>query len=385
MKLTKTLIDNTTPTAKDVFLWCSEVPGFGVRIAPSGRKTYIVRYRNRQRRGRMYTLGRVCDLSPSQARDRARMLFADVAGGKDPAKDKSAASTAITLNDLWERYRTQYSAHYKKQSSQDTDVRKYEGYIRKALGHMPVTEITDEDVAALHVKLHRIPYTANRVLALLSHMFTMAHKWKLRPGLPHPVKGLERYPERQRETVLAPDQLGRLFQVLDSGTVMPSFVLLVRLLLLTGCRVNEICRARVEWIDWGRNLLLLPDSKTGQRRIPLSQSAMDLLQDVREQEWVIKGRKPGTYMRSPQSSWSRLRAKVGMKGVRLHDLRHTVGSMAHKAGLTQREIAKLLGHKQLVTTERYLHGFNGDDVRAVELVASALVMQHEKNMQKHAG
>lgn len=370
MKLTKSAVDAAQPRVKDYFLWCSELPGFGVRVASSGRKTYVVRYRNKHGSDRMLKLSRTCDMPPNQARDMARKVFADVAEGRDPTEERKETRNAITVADLCERYLSEHAKPYKKPRSVKNDEFNITLHVLPAMGKKNLKEVTQSDIQSLHAKLSHIKPTANRVLALLSKMFALAETWKLRDPHTNPVKGVQRYKEKARETILSKEQLERVFLHLKDEDIPESFELLVRLLLLTGCRLSEVLTAKTEWIDWERKLLLLPDSKVGARKIPLSRSAMELLQGVKGQEYIVKGRLAGTHLAHPWGIWERIRMRANIPKVRLHDLRHTVGSMAHKAGLSQKEIAQLLGHRQLSTTERYLHGYEDDAVRNAEIIAN---------------
>ncbi|MFM7011750.1 MAG: tyrosine-type recombinase/integrase [Betaproteobacteria bacterium] len=370
-KLTKTAIDAAIAADKDVFLWCNELPRFGVRVARSGRKTYVARYRNEYGQSRMITIARTCDMPPNQARDLARKVFSTVATGVDVSAERQTRRDAPTVHDLYQRYDRERAQPYKKPSTRERDESIWKLHILPRWGTRRVASLTQEDVTALHIALKDKPTTANRALAVLSNSLTFARRWKWYFA-DNPCKGVERFRENRRERILTRDEIARLFAALDEPQTPRPFALLIRLLLLTGCRLGEIRTARVEWIDWERRLLLLPDSKTGQRRVSLPLAAMELLEVRRGEQWVIQGRLKGTHLQRPYDRWREVCRRANIRGCRPHDLRHTVGSYAHMAGLTQREIAELLGHRQLITTERYLHGFAGDGVRNVERVANVL-------------
>lgn len=371
MKLTKTLIDNTAASDKDVFLWCSELPRFGVRVAVSGRKTYIARYRSAAGQSRMATLARTVDMPPAQARELARRLFAEVAAGGDPSAERQAKRHAPTVAELRERYEREYAKPYKKGASVVRDETLWRLHILPALGSRPIDSVTSADITALHVAMHDKAVSANRVLSLLCHAFNMARRWKLTDA-PNPVCDIPRYRERHRDRILTSEEIARLHVALGEPQTQPSFALLVRLLLLTGCRLNEIMSARVEWVDWERGLLLLPDSKTGQRRIFLPLAALKLIEHRRECEWLIEGSRSKTHLKRPHRTWLRLCARAGIEGVRLHDLRHTAASNLHSLGASQADIAAILGHKQLSTTARYLHSSHGRSAEMLERLSTRM-------------
>ena len=144
----------------------------------------------------------------------------------------------------------------------------------------------------------------------------------------------------------------------DEGIELASAIAAVRLLILTGCRLNEIMTLQWEHVDIAGKALRLPDSKTGAKVVHLGQPAIELLEKierVEENPWVIAGTMPGAPAHRPQPFWQRVRARAGLKDVRIHDLRHTFASTAVAAGQGLPMIGKLLGHTQVQTTARYAH------------------------------
>jgi len=132
-----------------------------------------------------------------------------------------------------------------------------------------VLEVTRADVARFHHDLRHTPYQANRNLEIISKMFNLAEMWGLRPDGSNPRKHLRKYPEQKRERFLSPSELRRLGEVLDAMEAerveLPSAIVAVRLLLLSGCRLNEIMKLRWEHVDVAEGMLHLPDSKTARR------------------------------------------------------------------------------------------------------------------------
>lgn len=380
-RLTKTAVDRMTPGTADTWAWCSELPGFGVRVQPSGRKTFVVRYRTSTGQQRKQTLARCCDMAPDQARELARKVFAQVAAGADPAADRTAARGAPTVADLAARFQREHAGPFKKARSAKLDEKNWRVHIVPALGGVRVADLSKPDVLALHGSLAQKPATANQCLALLSKACNLAEDWGWRQPGSNPCRRVRKFPVREREQILAPAEIHRLERALVELTtervIARPVADLVRLLLITGCRLTEIMHARREWVDTQRQLLLLPDSKVGQRRIPLSGAAMAIIEAQPAGEWLIPGRTSGEPMRSPYGAWRTIKARAGIPAsLRLHDLRHTAGSLGHMAGLSQRQIAEMLGHRQLSTTERYLHGVTGDRAavaeRMGELMAEAM-------------
>ena len=138
----------------------------------------------------------------------------------------------------------------------------------------------------------------------------------------------------------------------------PQAVAALRLLMLTGCRRNEVLALRWKDVDLETRVLRLADSKTGPRSVPLSPAAARVLADlprVAGNPWVIAGRKPGTHMRNINEPWDIVRRRAGLSDVRLHDLRHSWASRALALGESLPMIGRLLGHTQVETTARYAH------------------------------
>lgn len=369
-------MDGLEPGATDVWVWCSLLPGFGVRVQPSGRKTYVARYRTRDGQQRKLTIGRCSDMPPDRARELARAAFGAAAAGGDPTQERRENRTAPTMADLQERYMREHAHPFKKPSSVVHDKRNWEKYIIPVMGRRRVDSITKTDILSLHGSLSAKPVTANHVRALLSKAFNLAVDWGWRASV-NPCIGVKKYTSRQRELILSSAQMSSLDATLtdlvERGMILPQFGNLFRLLALTGCRLNEIQAARRDWVDVERRLLLLPDSKVGQRRINLPERAMEIIAAMPPHKWLIPGKIGGTHMTQPHSAWDRVVEHAGLPPeTRIHDLRHSFGSLGHRAGLSQRQIADMLGHRNLATTERYLHGFAGDKEKSSDTVADMI-------------
>jgi len=373
-KLTKTLVDNAaTPEKGDAWLWDSELEGFGVRIQASGRKTFVIRYRvkNAQKTQRKLTIARCSDLPPEKARELARKEFAKVAEGLDPVGDRrSNHQQQPTVTELYGRYMKEHAHPFKKPRSAALDEKNWRLHILPALGEKLVPEVKRSDILALHGSLSTKPATANQVLALLSKAFNLAEDWEWRPRNTNPCHKVRKYELQERELILSHAEIRRLNSALieleGAGTIPRQMSDLVRLLMLTGCRLREIMHARQAWVDQERALLLLPDSKVGQRKISLSPTCMSIINTMPAGEWLIPDRTPDRPMQDPYRAWDRIKAAADLpEALRLHDLRHTAGSLAHMAGMSQKQIQTLLGHAQMATTERYLHGLTGDHALVV--------------------
>jgi len=246
-KLTKRYIEDLAVPEKELLLWDESLPGFGLRVRPSGVRSYLVQYRNQEGRSCRVTLGRFDLLELEEARGLARQRMAQALLGKDPAAHKRAIRREPRFAELAERYLRQHAELYKKSRSVHEDRRLLETIILPRFGSIRVSEITRGDVTSLHYALVDTPVQANRVLALLSKMFNLAELWELRPDGTNPCRHLKKYPEKKRERYLSTQELARLGDALDAaeknGTESPVALLAIRLILLTGARHNEVLRS----------------------------------------------------------------------------------------------------------------------------------------------
>lgn len=149
-KLTIRNIQNIKAGACDVFTWDDELRGFGVRVKPSGRGTFVVQYRNQYKATRRMTLGSVDVLKPEEARRLARAILVKVASGEDPSQDRKDKHTAPTVKELADRYLAEHAYVKKKPKSISTDESNLRNHVLPALGHMKVAAVTRDHVAKLH-------------------------------------------------------------------------------------------------------------------------------------------------------------------------------------------------------------------------------------------
>jgi integrase len=339
--------------ARQAWLYDTELRGFLVLCQPSGRKSYVVRYPTPGGSWRKLTLGPVAELDPDAARELARDALAAARRGEDPTRDRKAPTVAK----LAERFNAEHAARLKPGTARNYRIL-WDRHILPRIGTRRVADLRRADIAQLHDAMRDRPINANRALEVVSKALNMAEIWGWRDEGTNPCRHVTAYPEQHRQRTLNDVELRRLWGVLDrveaAGQEVPA-AQAIRLLLLTGCRVNEWLRARWDWIDWQRGLLQLPDTKTGARDVHLPATALAILRGLpRTSVYILPGTTGGP-IGGMGRIWGRMRREAGLPGVRLHDLRHTVGSLGNRAGLTQRQIADLLGHRQLSTTARYIN------------------------------
>jgi integrase len=346
--------------------------GFGVRVTASGARSFILNYTVFGIE-RTMTIGAYPAWKVATARREAERLRQEIDRGIDPLGEKRAAREAPTVNELADRY---LAEHAKKKRTEKGDRAMIRIHVRPRLGNRKVAAIGFGDVDRLHREISKsAPYQANRVLALLSKMFSLAIRWEMRAD--SPARGVERNPEERRYRYLSGDELQRLTEALAAHPSQ-SAANAVRLLLLTGARRGEVLSATWDQFDLAAGIWTKPSSHTKQKRehrVPLSAPARQLLAEIRngsKSEYVFPGRDGVGPMTEIKKSWASLCRAAGIDGVRLHDLRHTYASVLASAGLSLPVIGALLGHTQPGTTARYAHLFD-DPLRAATERAAAIV------------
>ena len=327
------------------------------------------------------TIGRHPDWNLAGARTEAKALLQAIDKGNDPLEERKENRIAPTVADLCARYIAEH-LHTKRASSAKEDRAMINGRILPVLKHMKVGAVEYADIDGLHKKITREgkPYRANRVLALLNKMFSLAVRWKMRSD--NPCKGVARNQEEPRERFLTKDELGRIVRALaefDDKEAANA----IMLALLTGARRGEVLRASWEQFDLTEGIWTKPSAHTKRKkahRVPLSAHALQLLQAMRAAAPSdatnlfancirVDGR---VDIRRP---WERLCEAVGVEGLRFHDLRHSYASLLASSGLSLPIIGSLLGHTQAQTTQRYAHLLDDPLRDATEVVGQMVARQ----------
>lgn len=355
------MVDALQPREGAFTVFDSEVSGFGVRVSPTGRKVFVLKYTKRAVQ-RWVTLGPYGELTLDQARKMAAKMRLEVLEAGRALAPARAHLDSVMVRDLGARFLAEH-ADVKTKSRTAVEYRRVvEKLINPVLGHHLVVDVTPSDTHALHHKLEKTPRQANLVLAVLSKMFNLAELWGYRPQQTNPCYHIERYREAKRERYLSPKELeamGSTFRKLEESKAEDPYVIAAfRMLIFTGARLNEILQLKWSQVDLENGLLKLSDSKTGAKVILLSTPAQHVLEDLRpfkENPFVFPGDREGKSWVNLEKPWRRIRTLAGLEGVRIHDLRHTFASVGVQSGLSLESIGGLLGHSQSSTTKRYAH------------------------------
>ncbi|MFZ4604013.1 MAG: tyrosine-type recombinase/integrase, partial [Caulobacterales bacterium] len=365
MRIQKRTVDAVSATDKRQFYWDDDLKGFGLRVEPTGLKSYIVRYRadggGRNAPLRQILIARHGEMTPEQARKEAERLLGSVRLGEDPGARRAEARACVTLRDLIDEFLENHVDAKRKEATQRLYRQVLLQHVAPALGTRRAADIKRTDIARLHAKMRESPYQANRMLAIMGSLYAFSERRAFTPEGFNPARKIERYPEARRERFLRGEELERIGHAIRAAQAGDAIdpkrpdrkagittyaAAALRLLMFTGCRVNEILKLRWEEYDKERALLLLPDSKTGRKTIVLNSPAvtvLDALKPEKDNPFVIIGAKSGTHLTDLDRPWRIVCAHAGIEGVRIHDLRHTFASVGAGASLGLPIVGKLLG------------------------------------------
>jgi len=362
------------------------IHGFGLRVTSNGAKSFVLNYRVRGRE-RRYTIGQMGAWTADTARQEAQRLRALVDRGEDPflleeVRNRQAIEEEArqrTMKELSNYYLSSHAEIHKRPRSIAEDKAMLESIILPRLGRIRASSISRRDVAELHASLKATPYRANRILALMHKMFSLAatdatNEWCVTQN---PASGVPRFHEEKRERWLSENELQRLAGALEEyprrcaahaevSEKQRKFLLTeaqramnaIRLSMVTGCRKSEALTSKWTDFDLVRNVWTKPSHHTKQKRteyVPLSEQALSMLERIpREGDYVFPGR-TGPHLTDLKGPWASVCKIARLSGVRIHDLRHSFASHLVSSGVSLPIVGKLLGHTQHQTTARYAH------------------------------
>jgi integrase len=402
-KLTKRIADDAAPSRLRYIVWDTVLPGFGVRVAPRGTKTFILRYRPKFGRSapkRFMTLGRFGPVTVEEARAKAMKIIGAVADGHDPAATLRENRNAITVEEAVREFLAGHVAIKRKAKTLASYRHALSRHIIPGLGKKKIQDVTKADVIKLHTSKSSTPAAANYAMAALGSLYTWAARQGYVPEYFNPTRRIDKFRENRRERFLTTAELQRLGDALREAetaglqwdvdetkptakhapklskrltVVSPFAVAAIRLLLFTGCRLREILDLRWEHVDFERGVLFLPDSKTGRKTVLVGAPALRVLSGLpRVGPYVIAGSDPEKARTDLKRPWNAIRRRARLEGVRIHDLRHSYASVGAGAGLGLPVIGRLLGHTQPSTTARYAHLADDPLRRASETIAARI-------------
>ncbi|VVT24507.1 site-specific integrase [Rhizobium sp. EC-SD404] len=402
-KITKRTVDGAEPQTKDYIIWDDELPGFGLRVFPSGKRSYVIQYRARGR-SRRYAIGLHGVWTPETARREAKVRLGDVAQGDDPAAEREEERRAVTVRELCEQYIADMEAGLvlgkggrpKKATTVSTDVGRIRRHIIPLLGTQRIKDITKPDMNNLMkdiiagktrvvMKTEKLRGkaivrggrgTAIRTMGLLGGIFSYA----IEAGIidQNPTHGLKKPRYRVRDRRLSEAEyrtLGRILKEVQHDTHYGIHAEILRLIALTGCRRGEIIGLRWSEVDIEGSCLRLKDSKEGASVRPVGLPVIDYLETARlkrEGTFVFPGQGEDNAVGNFPQSWKKLFAETPLWDVTPHVLRHSFASIANDLGFTEITIAALIGHAKGSVTSKYVHTLDSTLIMAADTVSGYL-------------
>jgi integrase len=402
-RLTKRIVDSLSPLPdRDVFAWDGEIRGFGVRVKPSGTKTYFIQYRNAEGRTRRLVIGKHGILATDEARDLGRQKLAEVSKGEDPSAKRHAARAGMTVSEVCDWYLEEARAGRLvgrnrrpiKPSTLDSDEGRIKVHIKPLMGPQPVKGLTLADVEKLQADIATGRMTvgtkrrerggqtrggagvAGRTISTLRSLLGHAKRHGLLET--NPALGVRVIAANRKVRRLSRDELallGRTMAVMEQEGEHPTGLAAIRAILLTGFRRMEVLSLHREWVQAKEHCICFPDTKTGGQIRVIGLAAIDLLeaQPIREESpFLFPADWGGGHFIGVVRVLDRVCAKAKLQGVTPHVLRHTFASIAGELGFTEMTIAGLLGHASHGVTQRYVH-LGSALVPAADRVAEEIV------------
>lgn len=394
-------IEAEKPTEKERFVWDEKLAGFGLRVMPTGVKSFIIQYRNASGISRRLTLGKFGVLTPDEARRLAKEKLAEVTKGFDPAQAKLEQRKATTVKELCEQYITASEqglilgkgGRPRKQSSLYEDKSRIKRHIIPLLGNMKVRDLTSPDIyrfmrditagkTAVDERTKKQGRAivrggsgiAARTVSTLGGMMTFAiHEGIITHS---PTRGVKKPAGKSRKIRLDAEQYAALGKVLDDAERRGwsrEAIRAIRLIVFTGCRKGEIENLRWSEVDMQGRCLRLVDTKEGASIRPLGKAALEFLKALpRNGEFVFNGRGENKRLQATSDVWKKIRnlSTELPVGLTLHGFRHSFASVAADLGYAEPTIAAMLGHSLHSVTGRYIHQLDAPLLAASDKVTT---------------
>jgi integrase len=405
-KLTRSAVDKATTTGKLSFIWDTEQSGLALQITPAGIKSFVFKYRTPEGDTARVTIGKYCDsLTLDQARKRAKDLHRDVLTGIDPRGEKKKRREAITVNQLLDQYLASPTFAKKADSTKSIDKGRIERHVRPLLGREYADKLTPDSIkkaqrAITEGKTAGNIKTIKRGVAKVTGgagtadkavlVLRAAYSWAIEESMltDNPAAKIKIAQAGQRDTILNDsDEYGSLFKALDrmetEHRIRRPVADAIRFIALTGARRGEVINLQWQWVDLRAGQVVLPPAahktgnKTGKPRIialPAQAQAIIARQPEGKPDGYVFQPAKGEGPMSLNHPWGKVRAEAKLPaGLGLHGLRHSIATHLAMSGASNVELMEALGHKQVSTTQRYIHFAQKSRSTLAERAASVAV------------
>lgn len=379
MRLTDAGIERLKPGKSDTIVWDTITPGLGVRVRPSGFRGYVFHQRGSGQTRRI-SLGLVTLKSVRDARKEC--LSIQLNGNAVEAGTNSTSACPIFRDYVADPWSAEHGARWKTSTRKFVDSLLV-SQLLPTFGHLPLNRITQVGVNDWFNRYSiAAPGSANKALALLRQI--LRHATAAGHIAADPTRRITKNSRPRLTRSLSADEIVRLHEALDQCVAeRPARAHqadIIRLLLFTGCRKSEIKNLR--WSEVDGDTLRLTDAKTGPRTVTLSKDARAIIDRQRDGhgQFVFPSPVNPDMHRGPELSlWPRVRKRAGVTDVRLHDLRHTYASQAVMKGVPLPVVARLLGHRNLTMTMRYVHVRDREIEAAAERIGKAVALAMDRS------
>lgn len=397
-KINKKAVDAAVPNGRDYVIWDSELPGFGLRVFASGKRSYVLQYRSLGR-SRRYTIGLHGVWTPEAARLEAKAQLGRIAQGDNPAEEKLIDHRAITVKDLCKMYLVDLEAGLvlgkrgrpKAHGTVVSDIGRINRHIIPLLGNRRLKDLVKADVnrmmkdimvgkTRISVKTKKLrgksivlggAGTAARTVSLLGGMLTYAGEAGL---IDHnPAHGIRKPKCNVRQRRLSEEEYRALGEMLRAAEASyPTTVNIIRQIAMTGCRRSEIINLRWSDVDIGHSCLRLSHSKEGFSVRPIGLPVVEFLESEQlyaDGSYVFPGWGYDNAFGSFPRQWDAIFKGSPLDGVTAHVLRHSFASVANDLGYTENTIAALIGHSKGTMTSKYVHTLDTTLVMAADTIS----------------
>jgi integrase len=365
--------------------------GLVLCITSTGSKTFEF-YKRVAGRPTRVKIGHFPDLSVEQARNAAARLAGEIAQGGNPAAKRRQARGETTLQELFDHYLEAHAKPHKR--TWEEDVRQFELHL-SGLRNRKLSQIRQADIQALHARAARErvqttevkgktrrrtiggPYGANRLLALVSVLFS--HAASIGYEGPNPAKGIRRFKEQSRDRFLHADELGAFFTALNAEPDPWKDFFLVT--LLSGARRSNVQSMRWADLELNRGLWRIPEADSKNKEPMICILVRPVVETLQQRsaaggdrsEWVFSSCGASGHIAEPKKAWARILERASIKNLRMHDLRRTLGSWQAATGASLSIIGRALGHKNVATTAIYAR-LDMDPIRQSVETATAAIL-----------
>lgn len=349
--------------------WDSDLGGFGIKIYPSGKAQFILRYRNRDRKQREFRVGQLGVIGVDEARRRVKVLLGQISEGHDPAWERKVElAAANTFDEVVDRYLSWAADHHKDSSFQEVS-RFARLHIRLNFGGFRLTDLTRGRVQQIYDKLKHAPHVRAKIVSWSRAIWAWAEKRELAGNGRNPFVIETGVPKPRRKRVLSANEYQRLWAAIERhrfrGAIPNVSLWAIEFLMLAPVRKTEAFRLRWENVDIEGRVIRLVEHKTDHRdgalEVHISEPLRLLLLRIpRCCEWLFpRPDSKAGHIIGVDKAWLVIRKEAGLHSgqdrVTLHDLRRSWNSVGAKLGYGPEAMGKVLGNSARVNELHYWH------------------------------